>query len=223
MFKAIIFDLGNTLVDFMKMKRNSCEEAMAAMIDAGLKIEKEEGLKILFELYDQYGLEYKKIFQEFLKKTLGQVDWKILASGVVAYRKIKIGFLTPYPHVHSTLLELKMRNVKLAIVTDAPRLRAWLRLAAMKLTDFFDVVITHDDTGERKPHALPFETALQKLDAKPKDVLMVGDWIERDIEGAKNLGMRTCFAKYGALEEEIEKDSGADFEIDDIKQLLKLV
>jgi putative hydrolase of the HAD superfamily len=196
---------------------------MSAMIDAGLKIEKEEGLRILFELYDEYGIEYKKIFQEFLKKTIGEVDWKILANGIVAYRKIKAGFLIPYPHVHSTLLDLKMKGVKLAIVTDAPRLRAWLRLAGMKLTDFFDVVVTHDDTGELKPHALPFETALKELDVQPKDVIMVGDWIERDIEGAKQLGIKTCFARYGAVNHPEGKDSGADYEIDDIKQLLKLV
>ncbi len=188
-----------------------------------LKIKKEEGMKILFHLYDEYGIEYKKIFQEFLKRTIGKIDWKILANGIVAYRRVKTGLLTPYPHVHSTLLQLKMKGIRLGIVTDAPRMRAWLRLAGMNLTDFFEVVVTHDDTGEKKPHALPFETALKELNIQPKDAIMVGDWIERDIEGAKKLGMKTCFARYGAVGSQREKDSGADFEIDDIQELLKLV
>jgi len=36
MIKAVLFDLDNTLIDFMRMKRNSCESAISAMIDAGL-------------------------------------------------------------------------------------------------------------------------------------------------------------------------------------------
>ena len=39
MIKAVIFDLDNTLVDFMKMKRLSIEAALTAMIDAGLQMD----------------------------------------------------------------------------------------------------------------------------------------------------------------------------------------
>ena len=37
-----------------------------------------------------------------------------------------------------------------------------------KLTPLFDVVITFDDSGERKPSAIPFEMALKKLGLKPQ-------------------------------------------------------
>ena len=40
MTKAIIFDLDNTLIDFVKMKRMSIEAAASAMIDAGLEQKK---------------------------------------------------------------------------------------------------------------------------------------------------------------------------------------
>ncbi len=36
MIKAVIFDLDNTLVDFMSMKRQAVTAAITAMIDAGL-------------------------------------------------------------------------------------------------------------------------------------------------------------------------------------------
>ena len=42
MIKAVIFDLDNTLVDFMTMKKQAIESAINAMIDAGLKISPEE-------------------------------------------------------------------------------------------------------------------------------------------------------------------------------------
>ncbi len=223
MIKGVIFDLDNTLVDFMRMKKLSCEEAMTAMIDAGLNVPKKKGLQILFELYDKYGIESKLIFQHFLKKTIGYIDWKILANGVVAYRRIKTGYLIPYPHVKSTLLSLKTQKIKLAIVSDAPRMRGWLRLAALHLTHFFDIVVTHDDTGRYKPHKKPFLVALKKMQLKPEEVLMVGDWPERDIKGANKLGMNTCFARYGYHQKKRIKRSEADFEIKSFKEILKVI
>ena len=68
MIKAVIFDLDNTLIDFMRMKRISCDAAISAMIGAGLDVNKEKAMKILFDLYDKHGLEEKNIFQIFLKR-----------------------------------------------------------------------------------------------------------------------------------------------------------
>ena len=220
MIKAILFDLDNTLIDFMGMKRMSCDAAISAMIDAGLKVDKERALKKLFKLYDTYGLEDKKIFQKFLKGELGRVDYRILANAIVAYRNVRSSYLQPYPHTDYVLIKLKSRGVKLAIVTDAPKLKAWIRLMAMKIGNFFDVVVAYEDTKQLKPSSLPFEAALHRLKVKPEQCLMVGDMPHRDIEGAKRLGMKTCFARYGQPK---VKKSKADYEIKDIKELLKIV
>jgi len=195
--KAILFDLDNTLIDFIRMKRQSCDAAVSAMISSGLKTGKAEAERLLFELYDRYGIEYNLIFQELLKRIGRKVDYRILANGIVAYRKAQAGLVTPYPNVVKTLLRLKERGLKLAIVTDAPRLKAWLRLVEMRLDDFFDEVICFEDTGEHKPSAKPFMLALKRLHIKPHDAMFVGDWPERDVKGARALGIRTIFAEYG--------------------------
>ena len=220
MIKAVIFDLDNTLIDFMTMKRISCEAAISSMIDAGLNANKDKAMKELFSLYDKFGLEEKTIFQKFLKKLTKKVDYEILASGIVAYRRVRSGFLEPYPHVGEVLFELKQRGIKLAIVSDAPRLKAWIRLVSMKINHLFDVVVTFEDTKEFKPSTKPFKIAFKKLDLKANECLMVGDRPERDIKGAKKLGMLTCFAKYGNPK---AKSLGADYEINDIKELLEIV
>src|SRR3989338_5529554 len=103
MIKAVLFDLDNTLIDFLKMKRLSCEAAIDAMIGAGLTVSNEEATKVLFGLYDKHGMEEKAIFQKFLKKLTGKVNYKILASGIVSYRRVREGFLEPYPNVDYVL------------------------------------------------------------------------------------------------------------------------
>ena len=220
MIKAVLFDLDNTLIDFLRMKRLSCEAAIDSMIGAGLNISHEKAIKVLFELYDKHGMEDKAIFQKFLKKLTGKVNYKILANGIVSYRRVREGFLEPYPNVDYVLLKLKGMGLKLAIVTDAPRLKAWIRLAAMKLSNYFDVVVTFEDTKQHKPSKMPFNAALKQLSLKPEECLMVGDWPERDIKGAKAIGMRTCFARYGNLK---AKKVNADYEIKNIKELLDIV
>ena len=219
MIKAIIFDLDNTLIDFMKMKRLSCEAAMDAMISAGLKINKKEGLKILFRLYMKYGLEYQKIFQVFLKKVIGRIDYGIMASGIVAYRRVKEHLLYSYPDVVPTLNKLKKRY-KLVILSDAPRIQAWVRLAAMGIYGKFDYVITFDDTKVRKPDPKPFRFALKKLKLKPEECVMVGDSLMRDIQSAKKLGFVTVFAKYGYLGGKSKVKP--DYVIKNVKELLKV-
>lgn len=221
MIKAVIFDLDNTLIDFMKFKRVSCEEAIDAMMDAGLRIPKKKALNILYELYKDKGLEDPRIFQKFLKKVTGSIDYKKLAYAIVAYRQARTGFLHPYPGTKKTLIRLKERGLKLAIVSDAPKLKAWLRLAAMKIDDFFDVVVALEDTGREKPSRLPFRAALKELKVSPHECLMIGDRPSRDIAGARALGMKTCLAKYG-FEGKIKKLK-TDFVIKNIEELTKVV
>jgi putative hydrolase of the HAD superfamily len=85
----------------------------------------------------------------------------------------------------------------------------------------FDAVVTFDDTRERKPSAAPFREVLKRLDVPPEQSLMVGDWAERDVVGGKSLGMKTAFARYGDTFDTGE--SGADYDVDDIWQLVGIV
>jgi len=226
MIKAILFDLDNTLIDFWKMKTMSIEAAVSAMIDAGLKMGHAEATAKLFKIYKELGFEYQFIFEKFLKESIGKVDWKILANAMVAYRKVREGFLEPYPGMTRTLLEFKKRNMKLGILTDAPRLKAWLRLTSMNLDDFFDVVICYEDTKRMKPHKFPFDKALKELKLNAEEVLMVGDNVARDIVGAEKMGMKTCFAKYGDTGRFLApqgKKVKADYEILKFEDLLEVV
>jgi putative hydrolase of the HAD superfamily len=219
--KAVIFDLDNTLVDFMKMKREAVEAAARAMVDNGLEMSVDETVARLFEVYDKAGIENQEVFDLFMQEKFGRIDHRLLAAGIVAYRRAREAHMVLYPHVKMTLMQLIRRGYKLAVLSDAPARQAWLRLAGLNLLHYFDTVITHDDTGEWKPHPAPFRKVLEVLELEPRQVMMVGDWPDRDIAGARDVGIRTALAIYGS-EFDIH-DSGADFELESIEELLEVL
>lgn len=220
MIKAILFDLDNTLIDFMKMKRMASEAAVSAMVNYGLKMDEEKAIKKLFKMYNAYGFEDQRIFDKFIEEVQGKLDYKILAGAIAAYRKVKAGYLATYPHARNTLIKLREKDLKLGIVSDAPIKQAWLRLAELNLIEFFHTVIAVGGTGKEKPHKMPFKLALKKLGLGAEWILFVGDNPERDIKGAKAVGMQTALAKYGQVKINGPK---ADYELEDIKDLLKIV
>jgi len=221
MIRAIIFDLDNTLTDFMKMKRAAIDAAVDGMLDAGLTLPREEVAEKIYAVYEREGIEYQQVFDLFLSEEMGRIDYKILTSAIIAYRRARDSYLVLYPHVNLTLLQLMKRGLKLAVVSDAPRLQAWMRLAQLQLQHLFDHVVAFEDTGERKPSPKPFERALELLGVRPEEAIMVGDWPERDVVGAGSLGIRTAFARYG--DSFGTQHSGADWDLGDVYDLVGIV
>jgi putative hydrolase of the HAD superfamily len=221
MIKGVIFDIDNTLTDFMKMKRAAVDAAVEGMIDAGLPVKKDEMVQKIFDLYWKEGVEDQKIFNKILEKELGRLDFKILAGGILAYRRAKNGTMALYPRVHSTLIELMKLGIARTVISDAPKMEVWLRIVGLGLHHYFDEVITSEDFGVKKPDPKPYRRALEVLGTKPSETLMVGDWPDRDIKGANGVGIRTAWARYGDTFD--TKESGAEFELDDIHQVVDIV
>ncbi|HWQ82867.1 MAG TPA: TIGR02253 family HAD-type hydrolase [Ignavibacteria bacterium] len=221
MIKAIIFDLDNTLVDFMLMKERAIDAAVIAMIDSGLKLSQDEAKSKIEAIYKREGIEYQQVFDEFLIDEFGAIDNKMISAGIVAYRTAREAALKPYPGVFPTLIELIKMGIKLAVVSDAPSKEAWLRLSYLNFHHLFDVIVTFDDTGERKPSPVPFNLALERLNLKAAECLMIGDWAERDVVGAKAVGMKTVFARYGDTFDTVHP--GSDYDINSITELINIV
>ena len=221
MIRAVIFDLDNTLVDFMSMKRQAVTAAIHSMIDAGLNIPYTDVEERIGAIYKERGIEFQSVFDQLLYDVLQKVDYKILSAGIIAYSRAREAALVPYPHVGMTLVALLKGGMKLAVVSDAPSREAWLRLCYLNFQHVFDCVVTFEDTGERKPSPSPFRRALELLHVGAQETLMVGDWPERDMVGAAKLGITTVFARYGDTFGTVE--SHADYDINDVSELLHVI
>ena len=221
MIRAITFDLDMTLIDFMKLKKLGSNAAARAMVKAGLKTPVKKCQQDLFKHY-LTDIEGNTVFENFLHYKNSYSE-KVLAAGINAYLKTKQYHLKTYPNVKETLLKLKKKGIKLAIVTDAPKLKAYMRLDAMGITDFFDIVVGYEDTQRHKPSKMPFRKALKLLKLKPSEVMHIGDWPERDIAGANSLGMKTCLANYGYKTHKMGKYVKPDFKIESFEELIGIM
>ena len=221
MIKGVVFDLDNTLLDFMKMKEFAVKAAIRGMIEAGLKVNEDKSYIEINSIYEEFGWENQKVFDVFLEKSIGHVDNKFLAAGIVAYRRAREANLMAYPNVNKTLMALTKSGIKLGVVSDAPSREAWMRIYYLNLYHYFDVVITFDDSGERKPSPIPFQLALDGMGLRPEETIMIGDWPERDVVGAQQIGMKTAFARYGDTFGTV--NSGADWDLNDIYQLVSII
>jgi len=221
MIKAIIFDLDNTLLDFVKMKQFSVKAAITAMNEAGLEVDEKKAYEDIFDLYMERGWENQQVFDDYLNQTVGEVSNKILAAGIVSYRRAREATLLVYPNVNKALIQLIKMGINLAVVSDAPSREAWMRLYYLNLHHVFDPVLTFDDTGVRKPSPKPFQMALDYLKIEPNEAIMIGDWPERDVVGAKEIGMKTIFARYGDTFGTV--DSGADWDVNDVYEVVNII
>ena len=221
MINAVIFDIDNTLLDFMQMKERAIDAALRGMIEAGFNIKNNDAKEKIFEIYQIKGWEYQEVFDDFIISELGKINYKYLAAAIVSYRKAKDASLILYPNVKNTLITLSKMGMKIGVVSDAPSREAWMRIYTLNMHHIFDAVVTFDDTKVHKPSAKPFRLISKLLNIPPENSIMIGDWPDRDVIGAKEVGMKTAFAKYGDTFGTI--NSGADYDINNIAELIDIV
>ncbi|MFV9925483.1 MAG: HAD-IA family hydrolase [Francisella endosymbiont of Hyalomma scupense] len=101
-----------------------------------------------------------------------------------------------YPNVFETLDFLKQQNIKMAIVTNKHEEDAIQSLSHLNLLDYFDIIIGGDTTPSYKPNSEPLLFAMNKLNAKPDESLMVGDSMN-DFLCAQGANIKVVIVSYG--------------------------
>ena len=127
-----------------------------------------------------------------------------------------------YDGVFETVQTLQRQGIKLGIVTTKLRKTVDMGLRLTKLDPFFDVVITLDDVDRAKPHPEPVQKAMKKLDAVPKETMMVGD-SQFDIMAGKSAGTYTAGVAWSIKGKEFLASYQPDFMLHHMSELLDVV
>jgi HAD superfamily hydrolase (TIGR01549 family) len=96
----------------------------------------------------------------------------------------------PYAETLDVLKELKEKGLKLALSSNSPFDNVEPVLEKCDMAKYFDSIKISWETGKLKHEAVTFESILRKLGLDKSEVLMVGDSLETDINGAEKVGIK---------------------------------
>ena len=165
--KLVIFDVDDVLYDATLQKRNARENAVKAMIDAGLPVDYEVFLEKLREVIEEKGEDYGKHFDETLIRLGLRVDPRIIAAGVVAYHDTKRAYLKPFPKAFSTLLLLRERGYRVGICTPGQPIKDWEKIIRLGMQHLFHYAWVGEAGKET------FRRIVKKFGAEPSKILFV--------------------------------------------------
>ncbi|MDQ0244700.1 pyrophosphatase PpaX [Bacillus fengqiuensis] len=157
-----------------------------------------------------------------LHETFSGIDQERVQELIDTYREYNISnhdlLVKEFEGVFETVQWLKQEGYKLGIVTTKMSNVVMMGLKLTKLDQFFDVIVAIDHVTNPKPHPEPIEKALQQLDAKPEEALMVGD-NHHDIVGGKNAGTKTAGVAWSAKGREHLAKYEPDFMLEKMSDL----
>jgi len=122
------------------------------------------------------------------------------------------------PHAHD-ILEYLRPNYGLHIITNGFDDVQHSKLKASQIYNYFDIIVTSDSSGHRKPQKGIFEFAMHKAGATRNDAIMIGDNIETDILGAQNASMDQIFFNPRETRHTVD----VTYEITSLKQIMNIL
>ena len=128
----------------------------------------------------------------------------------------------PYPGMVETLNQLKAKGLKLACITNKPKVPTDKTLAEAFGEGFFDYVVCDDGIVPRKPDPTGCHNAMKALGVSPEEVVYLGD-TKTDMQTAVNAGLTSVGCLYGFRDEAELKSNGANYLIKEPLELLTIV
>ncbi|NME71694.1 YjjG family noncanonical pyrimidine nucleotidase [Flammeovirga aprica] len=102
------------------------------------------------------------------------------------------------------LLEALKEKYTLHIITNGFDKTQAIKLSSTGLGKYFEVVVTSESCGAKKPFPAIFQYALDQAGASKEESVMIGDNPVTDIKGAKDFGLKTIYFGNGESEADVE-------------------
>jgi len=193
-YRHIFFDLDHTLWDYDTNVQESLSELFEiyqlptvgipdfqTFIDAFYQVN--------FKLWALYDLG--KIDKQNLRETRFKLIFeKAGVSGSNVPKEMEEDFMqrtSSKPHLlpySKEILDYLSPNYKMHIITNGFNESQAKKMHSSGLTPYFDLVVTSETTGHKKPDPRIFQYAMDKLAVKSADCIMIGDNPNSDILGA---------------------------------------
>lgn len=205
--RAVLFDLGHTLINYHNDWREPERRAVAtvsALVTGRLgdgTMREEVGAFLLEGLARARAVKTNECLEVPLRSVLGECfsrfhvegDEPLMLESLEAFYGVLLEHRELVPGAMGVLQALRDGGIKIGLVSDvAWGLPSYFPLRDMKhfgLDVFFDDKVFSTDVGLRKPNPLIFDIALRNLDVRAKEAVFVGNNLQCDVKGALSVGM----------------------------------
>ena len=215
---AVLFDIDGTLVTFKFDARGTRKALIEELTRSGL---------------DASALDLDSPTQKIIDAARAQalsgragVEFEVLKKRMYSilddFEEESSRQATVFPGAKETLIFLRSRSVRLAVLTNSGRKAAYSALRKAELTDCFDFVLTREDVGTMKPSPDGILEAVNRFSMPKSEICYVGDGVY-DIVAAKAAGLRVISVATGIYTPERLRDEGADVVISSLKELPALL
>ena len=234
--RAVIFDLGGTLVQFPSWDESAAEKWGAshdALAAVGLAPpDREAYVRSMREAElahwrrveaEQWSGPPTGIVQEGFRALALPADERTLLAAMDGYAGSTVGWSQLFPDTVATLVTLRGLGYRIGLLSNTWWAAEWHNadLAAHGCAPLLDAVVYTSDLPHSKPHRSVFLETADRLGIDPSEAVMVGDRMIDDISGAQSVGMRGIWRRNA--ETPVRDDITPDAAIDALAEVPDLV
>ncbi len=216
--KLVLIDLDGTLVDTVPDLAYAIDEMMSQL---ELPQRGEEKVR----QWIGNGIE-RLVKRALLDGDKGEVDEELFQSALhlfkVSYDQVNGRNSKLYEGVQEGLDWLKSQDFPLACITNKAEQFTLPLLKALKIDDYFGLVISGDTLPQKKPDPLPLLHSAEFFGVDPHEALMLGDSIN-DVQAARAAGFKIICVNYGYNHGLDISDANPDAVIGSLAQLSDLI
>ena len=207
--EAILFDLDDTLVTWDavadKVWRDVCKRFASRLdgLGAGILFDTIKQHRQWFysdpERHRQARLNLRAARREVVSNSLeklGTGNPELAVEMADAYGVAREKAACLITGAIDTLKILRNKGVKLALVSNGTSEVQRRKIKRFRLAHFFEDILIESEFGIGKPDERVFQHTLDKLEVSPNEVWMVGDDLERDIGGARRMGIYSIWVDW---------------------------
>ena len=225
--KAIFFDADNTIVDHKECERQALEYLFKG-IGVSYKQEYQEIFRPLDrDLWDGVALNKCSIPKELIPEYRFKVLFDKIHIEYNNYKKANQLFqdgleqsVALIEKADEVIEYLYNKNYKLYVVTNGLIRLQKPRIINSTIADYFSDIIVSEEVGVAKPNPKIFDVLLQRSNLKPNEAIVVGDSLEKDIQGAKNANIKSVW--YNPMQKDNNTAIVPDYEINNLLELKNL-
>ena len=216
--EAVLFDLFDTLLLLEPAEvyyGPSLRKLHESLVENGIKVAFEDFSRVYFMVRDKFYSESRQSLEEphfnvRVAHTLQNLGFKFDVSNPIVSKATKAFADEFMRHVNIddhaiSVLQKLCGKYKLGLISNfgIPECGRQL-LNRFGLSKFFDLIVISGEVNQRKPSPKIFERALDALNVHPSRAVFVGDMLDLDIIGPKNIGMKTILIQRRPMEDHVE-------------------